>query len=88
MEKVLDGAPIPNNIVPRLKNTDPKPYPNITPMSDTSLTCHTIFGRRFELSMLLFNVNQCNCCGRIEPMHIDQYFLPILWTYSIQKQFS
>ena len=74
MEKVLDDSPLPNSIFTRFKNTDPKPYPNITPMSDASLSRHSICGRRFELSMLLFNVNQCTCCGRIEPMHIDPLF--------------
>ena len=74
LKSTLDIINIPNNVKSSMTGSDPQSYPNITVMSESSLRRHAIFGRRFELSMLLFQVQKCSCCGRVEPTHIDPLF--------------
>ena len=52
----------------------PKPYPTSFAMSDLSKKEHTIHGRRFEVSMYMFQSDICSCCGRVKPGHVDPYF--------------
>ena len=57
-----------------IMNNDPKPYASITPISQENIEKHTICGRRFDVSMLMYSVNSCSCCGRTEPVHLDPEF--------------
>ena len=52
----------------------PQPYPTSFAMSDLSKKEHTIHGRRFEVSMYMFQSDICSCCGRVKPGHVDPYF--------------
>ena len=74
LKSTLDCINIPDNVKSNLLESDPQSYPNVTVMSESSLRRHAIHGRRFELSMLLFQVQKCSCCGRVEPTHIDPLF--------------
>ena len=40
-------------------------------MDENVLKKHVFYGRRFETSMLMFDVCGCSCCGRVEPYHCD-----------------
>ena len=46
-------------------------YPTIVPMDHKTVSRHVFFGRRFEISMLMFDVCGCSCCGHVEPYHCD-----------------
>lgn len=74
LKSTLDNINIPDNVKCKVVGSDPQPYPSITEMSDSSLRRHVIHGRRFEVSMLLFQVQKCSSCGRVEPIHIDPLF--------------
>ena len=52
----------------------PKPYPTPFAMSNLSKKKHTLHGRRFEVSMYMFDCESCSCCGRVKPGHVDPYF--------------
>lgn len=52
----------------------PKPYPTSFAMSNLSKEKHTLHGRRFEVSMYMFESNSCSCCGRVKPGHVDPDF--------------
>ena len=52
----------------------PNPYPTSFRMSTESKKKHTIHGRRFEVSMYMFQSDSCSCCGRVKPGHVDPYF--------------
>ena len=71
MVVALNNVEIPREVKQFIYNRDPRPYPCITPMSDSSKVRHAILGRRIEVSLLLYQVYQCDCCGRVEPTHID-----------------
>ena len=52
----------------------PMPYPSAVKMSEASKMKHVLSGRRFEVSMLLYDVQMCSCCGRVQPGHVDPAF--------------
>ena len=55
---------LPKDVIDGILNKNPTPYPNLSSMSECSLTKHAIYGRRFESLMLMFQVQSCSCCGR------------------------
>ena len=56
-----------NNII----NNPPKPYPSSTRITESNSQKHALYGRRFETSMLCYNVSNCDCCGKICITHDD-----------------
>jgi hypothetical protein len=50
------------------------PYPSIVKMDGALAEKEAEAGRRFELSMLMFKVDACSCCGITQPHHIDPFF--------------
>ena len=74
IQKVLtQDCKVPNLIMNHLKNNDPKPYPSITPMTMKNMDHHVLCVRCFDVSMLMFSVYQCNCCGVTIPLHRDTF---------------
>ena len=58
-------------ILTDIMNNDPKPYPEINLALHDISNLHSQCGRRFELSMLYFTIVSCDCCGTVQPSHID-----------------
>jgi len=50
----------------------PRAYTTSVNLLPEVMQNHVTQGRRFELSMLLFTVGQCSCCGRVQPGNIDE----------------
>ena len=55
-------------------DNSPMPYPSAINMSEEAKNKHVLSGRRFEISMLLYQVEMCSCCGRVQPGHVDPAF--------------
>ena len=64
----------PTVAIMNIMDNDPKPHASITPISQESIEKHILCGRRFDVSMLMYSVNSCSCCGRTEPVHLDPEF--------------
>ena len=58
----------------KLLNTTPVPYPTIVNMDTDMIDKHVLLGRRFESSMLMYEIHQCHCCGMVRPHHSDDAF--------------
>ena len=75
MIKILNtDCYVPPHIINAIKDNDPQPYPSITPISFESKMKHTICGRRFDVSMMMFSVHTCDCCGLTMLFHKDCYY--------------
>ena len=66
---------IPPDRVHQFKNTQPLPYPSAVKMNDQAIQKHVLCGRRLEISLMLFDVHKCQCCGRVQPNHDDSTFV-------------
>ncbi len=44
-------------------------------MNPLAVDKHVLSGRRTEISLMLYNVHKCKCCGRVQPSHIDSTFV-------------
>ena len=64
----------PTVAIMNIMDNDPNPHASITPISQESIEKHILCGRRFDVSMLMYSVNSCSCCGRTEPVHLDPEF--------------
>ena len=71
---LINECKVPLGIVNNLKNNDPSIFPSITPMSMEMKEKHVDYGRKFEVSMLMFSSQKCDCCGRVQPYHVDPCF--------------
>ena len=60
--------------VSSILDSRPRAYPTAVKMSDEAIDKHVRWGRRFEISMRLYKVHQCDCCGRTQPGHMDSNF--------------
>ena len=60
--------------LPLILDNAPLPYPSAIKMSEEAKERHVLNGRRFELSMLMYEVKMCTCCGRVQPGHVDPDF--------------
>jgi hypothetical protein len=58
----------------QFKSTHPLPYPSAVKMNEKAINNHVICGRRFEISMMLYDVRKCHCCGRVQPCHTDTLY--------------
>jgi len=92
MQEVLKSkCDISRDILDAFQNNDPRPYPTAMAMSQVSKSRHVLSGRRFEISMLMYDVKQCSCCGRTQPGHVDPYFpkdVPFDWKHLMNKTHS
>lgn len=79
---VFNKSDIPTDVKEGILNNDPLAYPTVANMTKGSLIHHKISGRRFEMSMLMFEMKSCDCCGRVEPQHVD----PLLCTEDMPFQ--
>ena len=61
----------PQMLYENILNKSPKIYPSTTKITNSNAEKHALFGRRFETSMLCFDVFNCECCGRISIFHDD-----------------
>ena len=55
-------------------NTKPRAYQTLVKMSDDAMSEHIRAGRDFDISSLLYEVEMCDCCGRVQPGHADPLF--------------
>jgi hypothetical protein len=55
-----------------LQQNSPRPFPTTRPMEAEARDKHAKCGRTFNVSMLCFDIKQCDCCaGCIKPLHND-----------------
>ena len=54
-----------------LLNTTPRAYPTPVRMDDEAMREHVRAGRDVDISTLLYEVEDCKCCGRVQPGHAD-----------------
>jgi hypothetical protein len=66
---------LPQNEIDEVKNTKPRPYPSAVKMNPQAVDKHVLSGRRTEISLMLYNIHKCKCCGRVQPSHIDSTFV-------------
>ena len=59
-----------NNII----NNFPKPYQSSTRVTKLNSRKHALYSRRFETSMLCYDVSNCDCCGKMCINHDDNIF--------------
>jgi len=74
VESTLIDCSIPETIVSQLKNNSPLPYPSIVKMDTNTPEFHAHVGRRFEVSLLMYKVDTCSCCGITQPYHSDPMY--------------
>eukprot|EP00956_Cyclotella_meneghiniana_P044382 scaffold315718_cov96-Cyclotella_meneghiniana.AAC.1 len=55
-------------------DSKPRAYPPRVNMDPDAMKLHVTQGRRFELSMMLYDVQKCKCCGKVQPGHVDSLF--------------
>jgi hypothetical protein len=61
-------------IIQPLLDNDPYSYPTPIQMSNKQIEKHVVCCRWFDLSMLLFSVEACDCCDRLQPSYVDPWF--------------
>jgi hypothetical protein len=59
------------DLLQQIISTSPRPYPTSRPMSGRARKLQAVHGRRFEIAMLNFTVEQCACCGLTMPVQND-----------------
>ena len=57
--------------VDELLNSTPRSYPCPFFMNNDTADKAVVYGRKFDISMLLFKSEMCDCCGRVHPCHCD-----------------
>ncbi len=65
----LRESNVPSDLITDIKNNNPRDYPLMANMRPEMREKHARVGRLFETSMLLFQVQQCECCGEVKPVH-------------------
>jgi hypothetical protein len=61
----------PDAVLTAVKDNPPRCFPTVQPMDTASRLRHSHHGRRFEVSLLSFHIEHCNCCGRTVPENRD-----------------
>ncbi len=70
-----DELPASDHIDPGgILDSRPRNYPSPVHMASASIDKHVRTGRRAEISMSLYGVNMCSCCGSVKPNHEDPLF--------------
>lgn len=62
---------LPESLLGDLKASSPRPLPTAKPMDQPMRRASADQGRQFEVSMTLFRVDTCSCCGVSLPVHQD-----------------
>jgi hypothetical protein len=57
--------------VQTILDSKPRPFPTLKPMDKDARDKQALYGRTFELSMLMFDVKKCSCCGSTVPCNVD-----------------
>ena len=70
LETLLDKHVEPD-LAKMIKSNHPKRYQNGPAVGHHKMRDHIVHGRTFEMSMLLFEARQCDCCRRVAPGHLD-----------------
>ena len=65
----------PENLYNNIINNSPKPFPSSTKIKKFNSEKNALYGRRFETSMLCYDVRNCDCCGNICINHDDNLLL-------------
>ena len=60
---------LPSEMVQDIINNPPIPYLIPVSMDINPILPHVFHGRRLKIPILLFDVNNCNWCGRVNPCH-------------------
>ena len=60
--------------VDEILSNEPRPCSTPVKMCEDSMKRHVLAGRRFNVSMMLHEVDQCDYCGRVQPGHVDPCF--------------
>ena len=63
-----------HRIINGILDTKPRPYPSPVRMDEVAVKKHVAMGRRAELSLLMYEVAACGCCGSVKPHHCDPDF--------------
>ena len=66
-------------------NSDLITYPDTGSSNKDRDKEHAVCGRSFELFMLCFTINRCDCCGSVQPNHIDPDVKKMLHFHLIVK---
>ena len=54
-------------------NIYPKSFPSSTRITKFNSEKHAVYGRRFEISMLCYDVSNYDCCGKVCINHDDNF---------------
>jgi hypothetical protein len=71
VREVVDAMRAPDAVLTAVKDNPPRCFPTVQPMDTASRLRHSHHGRRFEVSLLSFHIEHCNCCGRTVPENRD-----------------
>ena len=63
------------DFIQKIKNTQPLPYPSAVKMNASAIEKHVVCGRRLDISLMLYDLHKCQCCGRVQPGHSDSTFV-------------
>jgi hypothetical protein len=74
IENVLVDCKVPGHLIECLRSTDPLPFPSIVKMDVEASKVQAEAGCRFEVSMLMYLIDCCSCCGFTQPCHKDPFF--------------
>ena len=61
----------PEDLYNYIINNSPKPYPLLTRITKLNSEKYVVYGRRFEPSILWYDVSNCECCEKICINHDD-----------------
>lgn len=71
VQQVFDAMRAPDDVLAAVKDNPPRCFPTLRPMEGASRHKHSHNGRRFEVSLLSFHIESCDCCGRTVPANRD-----------------
>lgn len=74
VELCLMDCNVPNAIIHQLKENAYLPYPSVVRMDENAAKYQADMGRRFEVSLLMFKIHCCSCCGLTRPYHADPLY--------------
>jgi hypothetical protein len=74
VKETLLQCNVPPSTLDEIRCAPSLPFPSIVHMDSDMAAKESECGRRFELSMLMFKVDTCSCCGITQPHHIDPFY--------------
>lgn len=73
VESCLIDCNVPNVIINEIKENPCLPYPSVVKMDEGAAKYQAEVGRRFEISLLMFKIKCCSCCGLTQPYHSNPF---------------